>query len=101
MTLGLFWLFKSSNMKNMESIAKLGRDYSLLIYLLHPFVLSVLKFVAMALSWSADALLLVQLTAGVLISVALPIALGRYAPRISMVFMGDWSFSGPKRSSST
>ena len=90
MTFGLFWVFQNASFARFDRLARLGREASLLIYLLHPFVLSVLKFAALSLGLSPDVLLGLQLSLGVIVSVLLPVLLIRHAPGLAGVFTGTW-----------
>ncbi len=96
MTLGLFWIFEHASLSQFGGMARLGRDASLLIYLLHPFVLSVIKFAALMLSWSPDVLLALQLSLGVIASLFLPIMLLCHAPAFARLFTGEWRMPGLK-----
>lgn len=91
MTVGLFWVFQNTSFTGLEQISRLGRDGSLLIYILHPFVLSMLKFISLSLGWSPDTLLALQLTIGVVFSIFLPALLLQYTPGLAGAFMGTWS----------
>jgi len=90
MMLGLFFLFKNLTVQTfVPRYIDVGKC-ALMIYILHPFVLTVIKHGSNAVFASPNILLGLHLTLGIMLSLLAPIIIERIFPPLDQFLSGAW-----------
>ena len=91
MTFGLFWAFGTITLQRKNVISTVGARYSLHIYLLHPIVLTCIEKGGAFAELSQNAVLLLTLILGPVISFLLPSVLDVISPWFLKLLSGTWT----------
>lgn len=92
MAFGMFFIFKNWTVSSARPTWLFSdlSTYSLQIYLLHPFVLAVLKKLLSLLSVSPEGIFTGQMTLGVALSLSIPKVISTFTPPLSRFLSGNW-----------